>query len=152
MILLPKSLHRSVHHSSLKELLEHRFEIYGVQHLPGSPHLKELLWLEFALLGQAEKLNSTVFETKSYSPVKLFEIINPSTPNRSIIVATDSIDFFLNHVQHRILRDRFSCFAIKNAAVIKDVFDVPMFRFENEVKVMVGRIEAAGLILQIYVA
>lgn len=131
--------------TGLKELLEHGFEIYGTQHLPGSPPLKELIRFDFALLGQSGKLNSTVFETEGYTPVNLFGMVNPSTPNRSIIVATESIEFFLDHVQHRVLGGRFSCFAIKNVAIMKDFLDVLMFRFEKETQIMVGRIEAAGL-------
>lgn len=131
--------------SSLKEILEHDIEIYGIKPPPGGDSLRNLLHNDFEMLGYLDKLNSSVFEIADQNTLSLLRVLSPSTPNRSIIFLADNIDFILNYAQNVVLRGQYKCHKIANFAIINDFFDLLLNMFESEMRQIVRKVDGAGL-------
>jgi hypothetical protein len=136
----------SVQYSSLKAILDHRFEIHGIKSLPGQPSLRNQLRSDFKMSGYDEnKLNSTVFEIKDYNALILLSVLNPAKPNRAILIGTPYIDFILDYVENKLFNGSYKCYKIERAAVRHHLVDLLWFRHGNEAKKMVSFIDAGGI-------
>jgi hypothetical protein len=134
--------------SSFKAILDQGFEIYGKKSVPGQTLFRDRIRPDFNKSGYSEeKLNSTAFEIEDYNLLVLLKVLNPSTPNRTILLFSQYIDFIVHYVENKLLNATYKCYKIENAAMVHTLNDLLFFRLGLEAKKMVNYIDTGGISL-----
>ncbi|OXA54569.1 hypothetical protein Fcan01_11702 [Folsomia candida] len=128
--------------SSLVHVIQAGFEIYGIKQPDGInlPSLRSRLSFDLALAGLRGKLEQTVFEIPKQNIVQILG------PNRSILIATENIEYFLQAIERnqRLNGTECRCHAIQNIALVMTYFDVLRVRRYQDVSRVVKFMEITG--------
>ncbi|OXA39383.1 hypothetical protein Fcan01_25875, partial [Folsomia candida] len=132
------------HLSSLRKVIKAGFEIYGQKQPDGInlPSLRSRLSFDFELAGLPDKVDRTVFETRAQN---ILQILGPTRPNRSILIATENLDYIVQFIERNHLKGMKSrCHKIENFALVMTYFDVVRVRRYREVGRVANFMETMG--------